>query len=133
MGSRTQRGQRAAIKIDEIKGICYIAIDKNGLACEIITDDEYPQKVAMVIIQEMFREFYNFMAADEMEKISSTLTIRLISGHKPEDTANAGDVAELLRPPGGRQDVDAREHSGRGDRHHAQDNGGPDEAGGESG
>jgi hypothetical protein len=47
---RTKKGQRAAIKIDEIKGICYIAIDKNGLAMEIITDDDYPEKVAFLII-----------------------------------------------------------------------------------
>ena len=52
--SRTPQNTRAAIKIEEVKGICYIAVDDNGTSAQIIADDEYPEKTAFIIIQEMF-------------------------------------------------------------------------------
>lgn len=36
---------------------------------EIIADDEYPEKVAFIIINEMFNEFYQLMQLDEIDKI----------------------------------------------------------------
>jgi len=52
--SRTSKNTKAAIKIEEVKGICYIAVDENGVSAQLIADDEYPEKTAFIIIQEMF-------------------------------------------------------------------------------
>jgi len=51
---RTPKNTKAAIKIEEVKGICYIAVDNNGVAAQIIADDEYPEKTAFIIIHELF-------------------------------------------------------------------------------
>jgi synaptobrevin family protein YKT6 len=37
--------------------VCYVAIHPNTLAVTVITDPEYPQRVAFTLIADMFRQF----------------------------------------------------------------------------
>ena len=44
--------------MEEAKSICYLSIDGNGIGSLVVTAEDYPGKVAFLIINEMFREFY---------------------------------------------------------------------------
>lgn len=57
--------------MDEAKAISYVCVDSNGLASLVITDDDYPGKVAFIIINEMFKEFYGQFPDFKLETIAS--------------------------------------------------------------
>ena len=66
--------------MDEAKAISYVCVDSNGLASLVITDDDYPGKVAFIIINEMFKEFYSQFPDFKLETIASILKIQNIRG-----------------------------------------------------
>ncbi|KAM3135071.1 hypothetical protein pb186bvf_012895 [Paramecium bursaria] len=56
--SRAKPGERAAVEMKDAQAIAYIAVDRNNLAALVIADDQYPEKVAFMVIQNMYQEFY---------------------------------------------------------------------------
>ena len=68
---RVKLGERTAVHMEEAKAVCYICVDPNGIASLVVADDEYPGKVAFVIINEMFREFYKEYDQMFLETVTS--------------------------------------------------------------
>ena len=50
---RSHPGDRQAINLEGDKGTAYVAVHPNKLAVSVITDAEYPQRVAFGLIQEI--------------------------------------------------------------------------------
>lgn len=46
-------------------------MDKNNLAAVVIADDQYPEKVAFMVIIQMFQEFYKIQNAMFIDTITS--------------------------------------------------------------
>jgi synaptobrevin family protein YKT6 len=55
---RVNVGERTSVNLAEAKANCYVVVDKNNVAAVVVADEEYPEKIAFVIIGELFREFY---------------------------------------------------------------------------
>lgn len=64
-------GEKTAVHLEEIKGISYVWIDKNGVASLIIADDQYPAKVAFQIINDLFKEFYGAFDFTKVQDLKS--------------------------------------------------------------
>jgi len=47
---RAKPGDRAAVNLPDAHAISYVCIDKNNLAALVIADDQYPEKVAFMVI-----------------------------------------------------------------------------------
>lgn len=54
---RSRPNDRTAIHLEQDVGICYLAIHPNTLGVTVITDPEYPQRVAFTLIAEILRQF----------------------------------------------------------------------------
>jgi len=49
---------------------CYVYIDEKDTACVVVADNEYPEKVAFMILQELYRAFYNQVTSNNMASIT---------------------------------------------------------------
>ena len=65
-----------ALNLPDAQARCYIYVNKHKIAAAILTDDQYPERVAFQIINQMHQEFAkNF----DTEKITlSTGTLHVI-------------------------------------------------------
>lgn len=46
-----------AINLPEAQARCYIFVQKDGLAFAALTDDQYPERVAFMVIKKIVQEF----------------------------------------------------------------------------
>jgi synaptobrevin family protein YKT6 len=60
------------VHLEDAQSICYVCVDKNNLASVVIADDQYPEKVAFMVIMQMFQEFYKIQNAMFIDTITST-------------------------------------------------------------
>ena len=51
-------GSRLAIHLPEAQARCYIYVRKDGIAFACLADDQYPERVAFMILKKMEQEFY---------------------------------------------------------------------------
>ena len=58
------------VNIPEANAVCLILVDST-IASVVVTDDEYPQKSAFLIAQELREEFYRNYDPKEMSHITS--------------------------------------------------------------
>ncbi|CAD8116881.1 unnamed protein product [Paramecium sonneborni] len=56
--ARAKPGTKSAVTNQDAHVVSYICIDKNNLAALVIADDQYPEKVAFMVIQNMYQEYY---------------------------------------------------------------------------
>ena len=55
--TRTQRGQRQTIQFENDIGKCFAYVQENGLAGAVITDNDYPMRVAFTLLNEALKRF----------------------------------------------------------------------------
>ena len=66
----------------DANAICCVVVDSKNVACVVVCDEEYPQKVCFTIILEMFREFYKTYNLMEIDAQTSKNKYK----YKKEDT-----------------------------------------------
>lgn len=55
--SRTKLGESLAIHLPEQQARCYIVVRKDGLAFAVLADDQYPERIAFMVIRKMINDF----------------------------------------------------------------------------
>ena len=65
--SRTDVGQRQSIQIENV-GYCHAYVHPSGLAATVVTDKEYPLRVAYTLISEVVKEFLKLYPNREGER-----------------------------------------------------------------
>jgi hypothetical protein len=55
----------------ELKLVCHVFVDKNNNAAVVVSDDEYPAKVAFYIITKLFDELYKEVDQMKIDSITS--------------------------------------------------------------
>jgi synaptobrevin homolog YKT6 len=55
--TRTNKGQRLTVVIEETLGKCHSYVNENGLAGTVVTDPEYPMRVAFQLLSECMAKF----------------------------------------------------------------------------
>ena len=55
--TRTSRGQRQTIQFENDVGKCCVYVQENGLAGAVITDNDYPMRVAFTLLNEALKRF----------------------------------------------------------------------------
>jgi hypothetical protein len=69
--SRAQKGTRLAINLPEAQARCYIFVQKDGLAFTCLADDQYPERVAFMILKKMEQEFLMKYEAKQFNELKS--------------------------------------------------------------
>jgi synaptobrevin family protein YKT6 len=72
--NRSQPGDRSAVHLEQNAGIAYVAVHPNTLAVTVITDLEYPQRVAFGLIAEVLNDFQQM--AINLEEITKDTAVR---------------------------------------------------------
>ena len=60
-----------AIHLPEAQARCYIVVQKDGMAFAALCDDQYPERVAFMILKKMESEFYMKFQAKQFADIKS--------------------------------------------------------------
>ena len=55
--TRTNRGQRLSVVIEETLGKCHCYVNENGLGGTVVTDPDYPMRVAFQLLSECMSQF----------------------------------------------------------------------------
>jgi len=55
--SRTPLGTRQTVEFQQNLGRCYVFVHASGLAAAVLTDQEYPMRVAFSLISQVLRDF----------------------------------------------------------------------------
>ena len=55
--TRTLKGQRQTIQFEENMGKCHVYVSESGLAAAVLTDGDYPMRVAFTLLNETMRVF----------------------------------------------------------------------------
>ena len=55
--SRSALGSSSAIHLPDAQARCYITVQKDGLAFACLADDQYPERVAFMILKKMAIDF----------------------------------------------------------------------------
>jgi len=55
--TRTNRGQRLSVVIEETLGKCHSYVNENGLGGTVVTDPDYPMRVAFQLLSECMQQF----------------------------------------------------------------------------
>jgi len=50
-------GSSCSIHLPEAQARCYITVQKDGIAFAALADDQYPERVAFMILKKMAMEF----------------------------------------------------------------------------
>ena len=69
--SRATMGSRLAINLPEAQARCYIYVKKDGIAFACLADDQYPERVAFMILKKMEQEFYTKYEAKLFAELAS--------------------------------------------------------------
>ena len=72
--SRIPPGSKAGVALEEEIGICYCWTTQDGLSCKdtvntigtVITDKEYPEKAAFILINNVLLEFRDLFAGNPL-------------------------------------------------------------------
>jgi synaptobrevin family protein YKT6 len=55
--NRTKVGEPLSLSLPDSQAKCYIYVNKNQLAGLVIADDQYPERIAFMIVSKLLREF----------------------------------------------------------------------------
>lgn len=71
--SRTPKEERTEIVLE--KGVCYCYVTSDNIGISVITDEEYPKRVAFDLIHKIMNEFNDFI-------FSNMINLNIINGDK---------------------------------------------------
>lgn len=55
--NRTQIGEPLSLSLPDSQAKCYIYINKNKVAGVVIADDQYPERIAFIIVTKLLKDF----------------------------------------------------------------------------
>lgn len=64
IAGRIPPGNRASVSLENNIGFCFCWTTKDGLSATAITDNEYPEKAAFILINNLLMEFREKYSAD---------------------------------------------------------------------
>ena len=57
IAGRISPGNKCSVTLENNVGVCYCWTTKDGLSCTVITDNEYPEKAAFILINNILMDF----------------------------------------------------------------------------
>eukprot|EP01017_Pseudomicrothorax_dubius_P012318 TRINITY_DN1498_c0_g1_i6.p1 TRINITY_DN1498_c0_g1~~TRINITY_DN1498_c0_g1_i6.p1 ORF type:complete len:226 (-),score=70.88 TRINITY_DN1498_c0_g1_i6:124-801(-) len=75
--ARAKPGEKTVVEIKEANALCYCNILPNGLSGVAITDNEYPPRVAFMILNEAFNEFLKMYKEDALGGITKDTSLHV--------------------------------------------------------
>ncbi len=66
----------SAIHLPEAQARCYITVQKDGLAFACLCDDQYPERVAFMVLKKMAAEFAVKYEAGQISKVESRCWVK---------------------------------------------------------
>ena len=57
IAGRIPPGNKSTVTLENNVGVCYCWTTKDGLSCTVITDNEYPEKAAFILINNILMDF----------------------------------------------------------------------------
>lgn len=69
--SRTTLGSSLAIHLPDAQARCYITVQKDGIAFAALADEQYPERVAFMILKKISQEFALKYEAAQFSKMES--------------------------------------------------------------
>ena len=57
IAGRIPPGNKCSVTLENNVGVCYCWTTKDGLSCTVITDNEYPEKAAFILINNILMDF----------------------------------------------------------------------------
>ena len=64
IASRIPPGNKASVSLENNVGICYCWTTKDGLTATAITDNEYHEKAAFILLNNLIMDFREYFAAN---------------------------------------------------------------------
>jgi len=64
VASRIPPGNKASVSLEEDQFICYCWTTKDGLSATAITDKEYPEKAAFILLNNLLMDFREHFSSD---------------------------------------------------------------------
>ena len=64
IASRIPPGNKASVNLENNVGVCYCYTTKDGLTATAITDNEYPEKAAFILLNNLLMDFRETFAAN---------------------------------------------------------------------
>ena len=64
IASRIPPGNKASVNLENNVGVCYCYTTKDGLTATAITDNEYPEKAAFILLNNLIMDFRETFAAN---------------------------------------------------------------------
>ncbi len=64
IASRIPPGNKASVNLENNVGVCYCYTTKDGLSATAITDNEYPEKAAFILLNNLLMDFRETFAAN---------------------------------------------------------------------
>lgn len=64
IAGRIPPGNKCSVSLENNVGVCHCWTTKDGLSCTVITDNEYPEKAAFILINNILMDFRETFAAN---------------------------------------------------------------------
>ncbi len=64
IASRIPPGNKASVSLENNVGVCYCWTTKDGLSATAMTDNEYPEKAAFILLNNLLMDFRETFASD---------------------------------------------------------------------
>ena len=64
IASRIPPGNKASVSLENDEGLCYCWTTKDGLSATAITDNQYPEKAAFILLNNLIMDFREYFASD---------------------------------------------------------------------
>ncbi|EGC35777.1 hypothetical protein DICPUDRAFT_151809 [Dictyostelium purpureum] len=68
---RTNVGERVSMEHTQTQKVCHTTVDAKGIGCTVLTDSEYPSRVAHNLIRVSMEEFYKAHPEQEWKGIQA--------------------------------------------------------------
>jgi synaptobrevin family protein YKT6 len=78
IAGRIPPGNKASVSLENNVGVCYCWTTKDGLSATAVTDNEYPEKAAFILLNTLLMDFRESMASNPSvyENATSDLNIK---------------------------------------------------------
>ncbi|EAL61812.1 hypothetical protein ACTFIW_010401 [Dictyostelium discoideum] len=73
---RTNVGERVSMEHTQTQKVCHTTVDSKGLGCSVLTDSEYPGRVAHTLIRICLEEFYKVHPESEWRGLQSDVELQ---------------------------------------------------------
>ena len=77
ISGRIPPGNKASVSLENDVGICYCWTTKDGLSATAITDNQYPEKAAFILLNNLLMDFRETFAADPSVYENATSDLNL--------------------------------------------------------